>query len=84
MGQGIVAAGIEVAVLLPDIRVASVSDLSQDLSAPDPVLSCSMQWAGPGYSCWETNWCVLLPRACLPEIQHLAAAPSCGAALWGI
>ena len=47
-GWGVVAAGTEVAALPPEIWAASVADLTQDLSAPDLVLS------------WKTNHCVLL------------------------
>ena len=48
--QSIVAAGIEVAVLPHGIWAASVADLSQDLSAPDLALSCSIEWEGPVHS----------------------------------
>ena len=36
--------------------------LSQDLSAPDLGLSCSVEWAELGHSCRDTNHHVLLPR----------------------
>ena len=48
LGLGVVAAGIEVAVVLPEIWAASVADFSQDLSAPDLGLSYGMEWVEPG------------------------------------
>ena len=50
MSEGVVATGIGVSVLLPAIWAASVAVFFQDLSAPDAVLSCSMEWAGSGCS----------------------------------
>lgn len=47
-------AGIEAAELPPEIWLP-LADFSQDLSAPDPVLNCSVEWAG-----WETNCGMLL------------------------
>ena len=48
--EGVVAARTGVSVLLPEIRAASVAVFSQDLSAPDAVLSCRMGWTGSGCS----------------------------------
>ena len=45
-GQGIVAAGIEIAALPLEIWVASVEDFSHDLSAPDLTLSHVVEWTG--------------------------------------
>ena len=54
-------AGIEVAKLLPEIWAVSVADISQDLSTPDPVLSCSVEWVELEHSLgWETNCGMLL------------------------
>ena len=50
VSEGVVATGIGVSVLLPAIWAASVAVFFQDLSAPDAVLSCSMEWAGSGCS----------------------------------
>lgn len=61
-----------------EIWAASVVDLSQDPSAPDLALSCGLEWKEPRWSHWERNHCVLLLRACLLEIHHLAAASSYG------
>ena len=72
-------AGVELAALLPEIWAASVAVFSQDRSSPDVVLSCGVEWAEAGRSCWEMNCCIPLPRACLPEIQYLAPSHSCGA-----
>ena len=55
-------ARIEVALLHTGIWAASVADFPQDLSAPDPVLSCGVDWAELGRSCWETNCCILLSK----------------------
>ena len=54
------AAGIEVAALLSEIWAASVAVFSQDLSTPDLVLSCGVEWAVPGSFPWERSCCVLL------------------------
>ena len=58
-GRGIVAAGIEMAVLPPTIWAASVADLPQDLPAPHLVLSCGAEWVDLECSCCETHRCVL-------------------------
>ena len=42
-GLGVVAAGIEVVVQPPEIWAASVAVFSQDLSASEPALSCSVE-----------------------------------------
>ena len=55
----------QVAAMLPNIWAASVAVFSQDLSAPDQVLSFGVEWAGSGWSHWEMNHCMLL--------QHMAA-----------
>ena len=57
-----------------EIWAASVVDFSQHPSAPDLALSWCLEWKEPRWSHWERNHYVLLPRACLLEIQHLAAA----------
>ena len=44
------AAGTEVSMPPPGIWTASVANVSQDLSAPDLVLSCSIEWEGPVHS----------------------------------
>ena len=41
-------AGIDAAVLSPEIWVASGTDIFKDLSAPDLVLSPGMEWAELG------------------------------------
>ena len=61
-----------------DIWAASVVDFSHDPSAPDLALSCGLEWKESRWSHWERKHCVLLPRACLLEIHHLAAACSYG------
>ena len=42
------AAGIEMAALPQEIWAASVAVFSQELSAPDQVLSFGVEWAGQG------------------------------------
>ena len=64
--QGTVAAGIKVAV--PG-SVDLCAWLSQDLSAPDLGLSCSVEWAELRHSCRETNHHVLPPRTELPRLS---------------
>ena len=59
-GQGIVAAGTQVAVQLPDIWAASEAVFSHDLSVPDLALSCGVECAEAGRSHWEMNHCILL------------------------
>ena len=54
-GRGVVAAGTEVALIPPEIWAASVAVFSQDLSVPDPVLNCSVEWLEAGGSGWDTN-----------------------------
>ena len=44
-GWGVVAAGIEVAMLPPEIWAASVARLLPGPVCPDPVLSFSVEWA---------------------------------------
>ena len=56
--------------MLPKTWAASVVVFSQDLSAPDPALSFGVEWAGPGWSHYEMNHCMLLhcmADAALPE-----------------
>lgn len=53
---GTVAVGIDVALLPLEIWVASV--FSQNLSAPDPVLSCDVEWAELGHSGRRTLACI--------------------------
>ena len=43
-GQGAVAAGIEVVVLLSGTWTASVTGHSEDLPTPDPAPSCGVEW----------------------------------------
>ena len=50
------AAGIEVATLLPEIWAASVTVVSQELSALGPVPNCGVEWEGPEYlQSWDRN-----------------------------
>ena len=53
--QVIVAAGTEVAALLPETWAASVAVSSQDPSASELALSCSVEWAELGPSHWAVK-----------------------------
>ena len=66
---GTVTVGNEVTVLLPRIWAASLVDFFWDLSTPDLVLHCSVEWAERVYSCWKTSHWILLPRASLPRLS---------------
>lgn len=64
------ALGIEVVVLPSEILAAPVADFSQELSAPDLVLSCGVQWAEQVCSLWERTHCVLLSVLIMAFATH--------------
>lgn len=66
-GWGTLAAGIDVAMLLPGTWTDSVANFFKDLKATDSAPSCDVEWIDLGHFCWEMIHSILMTRACLTE-----------------